>query len=298
MSVSELAAPLGSPPLHVVMFSGGACSWLTAKRVVERHGTKGVVLLFADTMMEDEDLYRFIVEAAENVGVPLTRISDGRTPWQVFEKEKMIGNTRMDPCSKILKRQLLDKWHKKNCDPAITTLHFGLDWTETHRLERLRVRKAPWKVEGYASEAPRLMKEEMINLLLAEGIRPPRLYAMGFKHNNCGGFCVKAGQAQFALLLRTMPERYRFHEENEERLRAKLGWRHTILRIQSEGKTRGISLREFRERIEKQPTFFDAFDWGGCGCAVDDGPASVANTVLSHEGSALDSATPPTTSLP
>ena len=41
---------------HLVMFSGGVGSWAAAKRVVERHGTEGVVLLFADTLIEDEDL--------------------------------------------------------------------------------------------------------------------------------------------------------------------------------------------------------------------------------------------------
>ena len=250
------------------MFSGGVCSWAAAKRVVERHGPDGVVLLFADTMMEDEDLYRFIEEAAVNVGAPLVRIADGRTPWQVFEKERMIGSHRFDPCSKHLKRIKLDRWHKKNTDPEVTCLHFGLDWTEQHRLDRLRKRKAPWQVEAYMTEPPFMEKRQMIEWLVKEGIKPPRLYAMGFAHNNCGGFCVKSGQAQFALLLRTMPERYRFHEEQEERLRALVGWRHTILRVTEDGKTTGITLKEFRERIEAQGTF-DEHEWGGCGCAVE-----------------------------
>lgn len=256
------------PPLHIVMFSGGVCSWAAAKRVVERHGTERVVLLFADTMMEDEDLYRFIEQASANVGVPLTRIADGRTPWEVFEDERMIGSNRFDPCSKHLKRILLDRWHKKNGDPEKTTLHFGLNWDEEHRLERLRERKSPWKVCGYMTEKPLMEKGQMIEWLKREGIQPPRLYALGFNHNNCGGFCVKSGQAQFALLLRTMPERYRFHEENEERLRKVLGWRHTILRVTENGKTTGVSLKEFRERIEAQGTF-DQNEWGGCGCAVE-----------------------------
>lgn len=38
---------------HVVMFSGGAGSWATAKRVAERHGTEGLVLLFADTTEQE-----------------------------------------------------------------------------------------------------------------------------------------------------------------------------------------------------------------------------------------------------
>lgn len=251
---------------HLVMFSGGVCSWATAKRVVERHGTDGVVLLFADTNMEDEDLYRFIEQAAENVGAPLVKIADGRTPWEVFEDERLLGNSRYDPCSKHLKRQILDRWKRKNCDKKSTVLHFGLDWTEQDRLDRLRARKVPWMVEGYMTEPPYMEKSQMIEWLKREGITPPRLYGMGFKHNNCGGFCIKSGKAQFALLLRTMPERYKFHEENEERLRKLLGWKQTILR--GKGGKSPLSLKQFRELIEAQGDF-DAYDWGGCGCAVD-----------------------------
>lgn len=251
---------------EIVMYSGGICSWATAKRVVERHGKENVALLFADTMMEDEDLYRFLDESAENIGVPLIKIADGRTPWEVFDDVKALGSTRMDPCSRILKREILDRWVRDNAPDA--TQHFGLDWTETHRLEKLRARKSPRKVEAYMTEAPRMEKPDMLAWLAREGIRAPRLYAMGFAHNNCGGFCVKAGQAQFALLLRTMPDRYRFHEEREETLRAKLGWRQTILRDQSGGMVRPVTLREFRERLEADATLFDRHEWGGCGCAT------------------------------
>ena len=54
---------------HVVFFSGGACSYCTAKRVIENVGKENVVLLFTDTKIEDEDLYRFIDEAAENAHI-------------------------------------------------------------------------------------------------------------------------------------------------------------------------------------------------------------------------------------
>lgn len=251
------------------MFSGGVCSWATAKRVVERHGNEGVVLLFADTMIEDEDLYRFIPQAVSNVGAEYVRIADGRTPWQVFEDERMIGSTRHDPCSRVLKRQLLDRWQKAHCDPATTTLHFGLDWTEHHRLERLRSRKEPWRVEGYMTEEPYMEKDQMIQWLRDEGIEPPRLYAMGFHHNNCGGFCVKSGQAQFELLLRRFPERYAEHEANEKRLLQQLGWRNTIMRDRRGGETKPLSMEKFRKRIEKQPELFDRYEWGGCGCALE-----------------------------
>jgi hypothetical protein len=101
---------------------------------------------------------------------------------------------------------------------------------------------------------------------LAAGIEPPRLYKMGFHHNNCGGFCIKAGQAQFARLLTTMPERYARHERREQELRDYLGKDIAILRDRRGGDTKPMTLREFRERLEHDAKAFDSFDWGGCGC--------------------------------
>lgn len=170
---------------RVVMFSGGIGSWAAAKRVAAAHGTADMVLLFADTLIEDEDLYRFLDEAAANVGVPLTRIAEGRTPWQVFKDERYIGNSRVDPCSKILKRGQIDKWRNENCDPADTTVYVGLSWDEEHRFTRLLPRVAPWKYEAPMCEAPYLDKPAVLAWAKSEGLRPPRLYEMGFPHNNC-----------------------------------------------------------------------------------------------------------------
>lgn len=254
---------------RLCLFSGGLVSWATAKRVVQKHGTEGVVLLFADTMMEDEDLYRFIVEAAANVGVPLTRIADGRTPWEVMRDERIIGGgmTGADPCSKLLKRQLLDRWQRENCGPE-TVSYVGLDWTEEHRLARMRKRMPERKWEAPMTDPPYMSKPQMMAWLKEEGIEAPRLYKLGFPHNNCGGFCIKAGQAHFALLLRTMPERYAYHEGKEEEMRQMLGKDYAVLREQTNGVKRPLTLRKLRERIESQGSF-DAFDWGGCGCAID-----------------------------
>src|SRR3990167_1123824 len=130
---------------HVVPFSGGVASWMAAKRVAERHGTADMTLLFADTRMEDEDLYRFIVQAASNVGAPLVVLADGRTPWGVFNDERFLGNSRIDPCSKILKRKLLDKWRDANMNQLTDVNYVGLDWTELHRVERLLPRVVPWR---------------------------------------------------------------------------------------------------------------------------------------------------------
>jgi hypothetical protein len=245
--------------VHVVMYSGGACSWAAAMRVKERHPGEQIVLLFADTRIEDEDLYRFLDDSQKQLGLELIRIADGRTPWEIMRHKHVIANSRIDPCSEILKRKLLDRWYRKNCQTETATLHFGIDWTELHRLKRLREAKQPWRCEAYMTEAPYLQKREMLAWMRKEGLRAPRLYDLGFHHNNCGGFCVKAGQAHFANLLNKLPERYAFHEEQERQLRRIVG-DHSILP--------GRTLEQFRLSIEaKEP--IDEFDFGGCGCAID-----------------------------
>jgi hypothetical protein len=52
---------------HIVMYSGGVGSWVAARRVAAQHGTDNLTLLFTDTLIEDADLYRFLIEGAANV---------------------------------------------------------------------------------------------------------------------------------------------------------------------------------------------------------------------------------------
>lgn len=254
---------------HVVMFSGGVGSWAAATRVAEEYGTEDLVLLFADTLIEDEDLYRFLGEAAADVGGELVRISDGRTPWEVFRDVRFLGNTRVDPCSRVLKREACDKWLAENCDPSDTTLYLGISWDEEHRFTRARARLASlgWEARAPLCEEPLppLGDGWAIKAAEAAGIEPPRLYRMGFPHNNCGGFCVKAGQAHFKLLLEQMPARFAEHEAEEESLRSYLGKDVAILRDRRGGKTKPLTLRVLRERVEAREGI-DEDEWGGCGC--------------------------------
>jgi hypothetical protein len=252
---------------YVVMFSGGVTSWAAGKRIAAEQGADELVLLFADTKIEDEDTYRFLPEAAANIGAPLVTIADGRDPWQVFHDERFLGNTRIDPCSKILKRELLRRWVERHCDPAATTIVLGLDWTEGDRLATNRERWAPWPVRYPLAERPYRFKAQWLDQLRAEGIKPPRLYRLGFDHANCGGACVKAGQGSWALLLEAMPERYAEHERREQELRDHLGKDVAILCDRTGGETRPLTLKEFRKR-RQAGWQCDLFDRSGCGCVA------------------------------
>ncbi len=116
-------------------------------------------------------------------------------------------------------------------------------------------------------DEPNLDPDQILDWMRSEGIRPPRLYEMGFTHNNCGGFCIKAGQASFARLLSKLPERYAEHEALEGYCRA-IGINGTVLRDRRGGKITPMTLKTFRLRLEKKASDFDCNDEGGCGCAL------------------------------
>lgn len=256
----------------VVQFSGGIGSWMTARRIAQECGTEDMILLFADTLVEDEDLYRFNADVERDLGIPLTAVADGRTPQQVGIDRRHLGNTRVANCSHLLKQKVCRDWLEANCDPAETMLFVGIDWTETHRLPAIERLWSPWIVDAPLTRAPFIDKADMIGAASAAGIRPPRLYEMGFAHNNCGGACVKAGQAQWALLLRTFPERFASWEQHEKNMSAMLGREVAVLRDRRGGTTKPLPLTVLRDRIEHDK--YDKDDWGGCGCMVDDAPTT------------------------
>lgn len=276
---------------YIVLYSGGLGSFFSAKYMVEKQGKDNVVLLFADTNMEEFDLYQFLRETSEYLQVPVTTISDGRTPWDVFFDERMMGNTKNDPCSKILKRKLVLKWLKKNYKPDECKVVIGIDWTEEHRFNRALERFKPYQVEAPLCTDLLLDKKTMKEELAKLGINLSRSYQLGFSHSNCGNFCVKAGYSHFKHLLEKLPERYKQHEEMEQKFREWIGKDVSIMkkRIYKDGKEYyggSLTMREFREKIERakeadpfssswedqlvnyKEEAADKYDWGGCGCAI------------------------------
>lgn len=268
---------------HVVFNSCGIGSWATGMRVAEVHGTNSLIQLFTDVKKlndahphrgEDQDAYRFLAEGSKVIGGSLEWISVGMNIWQVFEEERYMGNSRVDPCSRVLKREAARRWVEENFKPEEVTLYIGIDWTEAHRAVKNKKFWEPYVVEFPMMDEPYMTKEEMCQWAESLGIKRPRLYELGFSHNNCGGFCVKAGLGQFYTLLKTMPERYAYHEQKQEELFAVLGKRVPFLRQQVNGKTRYLGLKDFCEQVEMQLEI-DLSDMGGCGCFGDVEEAAV-----------------------
>lgn len=294
---------------HVVSFSGGGGSWGAGKRLAAWVPLNQLTLLFADTIIEDQDTYRFMLEGAANIfglakpvgllkrslalpelsiddphclerkrlladlrqdavaAMPgLVWIADGRHPWEVFEDRKFIGNSLTDPCSEVLKRNLMDAWRDANCHPDSTVRYVGIDWSEKHRLERMLPHVHPWKYEAPLCDPPYITKEYVLGWMRSEGIRPSRTYDQGFPHDNCGGFCCKAGIAHMAHFYRLRRVRYDWHNWWLNRLRSIVG-DYSTMKDRRGGITKPLTMDALAERIEAGEDFGEE-EWGGCGCAL------------------------------
>ena len=262
------------------MFSGGIGSWAAAKRVAKLYGTDDLYLLFCDVLGEDEDCYRFIPEAAANVGGQLIWLKDGRTIWDVFRDHRMLGNSRIAKCSHVLKQEPAHRWLRQNTDSADTAVYGGIDWTESHRLAAIERNYAPWTAFAPLTEPPYLDKVDMIAWSESEGLKPPRMYEEGWPHANCRGGCVRAGQGHFKMLLEKRPEVFAEWEREEQAMREFLGRDVSILKDRRGGTTKPLPLSVLRQRVQDTPELVDTEDIGGCGCFVEPGHLGNAGEVV------------------
>ena len=322
----------------IVMYGGGLTSYEAAKRAINRFGRESVEIWFADTRMEDEDLYRFNRDVEKLLDHPIRVFSQGLDVWDIFHRERFLGNSRIDPCSKFLKRVPLRKaledqypnWSCIECNGdwtprvndrieivnllkhklvepvcekcftlddkyqrAVVNMRncleqYGPDSVQSRALiksiekriertsqegrfvrvvlgmdiiedcDRLHRASSYWKpfVNWFPlAEPPFLHKLNIIEELRSINIREPRLYRAGFAHNNCGGFCVKAGIGQMVHLLKEMPERYIMHENRELQFQRFIGRDVSILSQTIKGERHNLTLHNLRIRVEAGEEF-------------------------------------------
>lgn len=251
--------------MHYISFSGGKGSAVSA--LLAHEMGLDFTLLFADTGIEDEDLHRFNADVASAVQRPIIRLCDGRTPWDVYIDRKWIGNTRTAHCSTELKVKPVKDWLTENAD-ASSPLVLGMGVEELDRIERAQQAWNPRPVISLLHQQ-RVYRHQYAGILKRHGIDAPRLYSQGYDHNNCGGFCCKAGQGQFARLLASNPARYEYHEREMERAMQSIGdTARPFLRVTIGNDLQYMTLRQFREHVQAGGQR-EMFSESGCGCFTD-----------------------------
>ena len=191
--------------VHVVQFSAASAVGPRPsgyRRTRHRH----LVLLVADTQIEDPDLWRFVHDSTVHIGVdptssltavPRSRSSTTNVSSVTVDWRRVRRSSSNVPAGRGCTR----------ADPADTVLYVGSTGRKPVAPLRSRHGWAPWTVRFPMCDPPYLSKEDMLDAARAAGLTPPRLYELGFSHNNCGGVCV--GEAKHWLhLLEVFPDRY------------------------------------------------------------------------------------------
>jgi len=241
---------------HVVSISTGLSSALSFERVLKHYGAENTTGIFMDTTIEDEDNYRFFNDCKTRWSVPILVLTEGRTPYEVAEDQRIIPNQKIAPCTFVLKINLFKDWLEAQEKPI--TVHIGYDEiNDAHRMEATR---RNYEALGYSVDFPLTWKpieyRKYAQVVREDwGIEPPRMYKLGYTHANCGGECVKQGQGDWIRTLINFPDRYARREAWEQKM-LKLSDKHAeyaILRDQSNGTVTPLTLKELRERHESQP---------------------------------------------
>ncbi len=189
----------------VVQFSCGAASAVAAKLAIAQYGmTHDVQILNAFIANEHEDNRRFLVDCESWFGRQVTVLRDekyGADAHEVFRRERFMKNQFGAPCTKILKRRLLDGW-KKPGDVMV----FGYTAEESDRLDDFRERNPDRPVVAPLIERG-LGKEDCKAMIQRAGIELPMMYRLGYENANCIG-CVKGGEGYFRAIRQDFPEQF------------------------------------------------------------------------------------------
>lgn len=239
---------------HICSFSTGLGSALTVEKVRERYGDESVVIVFMDTLMEDDDNYRFMEDMKKRWdGIEFIVLTEGRTPYEIAEAERAIPSIMMASCSRVLKMRMFARF-LGDYNPSTTVIHIGFDYSEVHRCKPVREN---YSKRGYTVDFPLLwrpIEKRPFEQVCRDdyGIEPPRMYDMGFSHANCGGTCVKQGQGTWAKTLANFPERYAKVERWELWMRDTVERcaGHSMLSRRVGGEHVDLTLEQFRLEIE------------------------------------------------
>lgn len=274
---------------YIVSLSGGVSSAVAADRVIAVYGVSKVTLWFADTLIEDADLYRFLADCLKRWGNSraarwlmkrrklrpdgrtMTRKignfiyhTEGKTPEWIAREKRIIPNQKVAPCTYELKIKPFIEWLDKLRGQGTFTICLGYNVDETHRTKKRywwhRYNGKPRKPQGYArrfahahESYPLLWQPEIwdgFTIVRRWGIEIPKLYREGFSNNNCGGKCWRGGLRHWARLRVIRPKSYAHVQGFETMMQERHGIKHTILRDQSGGAVTPMTLATFANRVD------------------------------------------------
>ncbi|MGI3746272.1 MAG: hypothetical protein ACRYF8_12360 [Janthinobacterium lividum] len=192
-------------PRIVCQFSCGAASAVATKLALAHYSsTHDVQIINAFLANEHEDNRRFLADCEVWFDRQVTVLRDnkyGADIIEVFRRERFMMSRQGAPCTRILKRRLMDSW-KRPGDVMV----FGYTAEESDRFDDFRDRNPDRPVIAPLIERG-LRKDDCKAMIQRAGIELPVMYSLGYDNANCIG-CVKGGEGYFRAIREDFPEQF------------------------------------------------------------------------------------------
>lgn len=189
----------------VCQFSCGAASAVATKLAIATYGhTRDVQVINAFLKEEHVDNRRFAADCELWFGRSITTMCDekyGASIIQVFKRKQYIKGALGAPCSRALKRDVLDKW-KQPGDIMV----FGYTAEEAHRRDDFQERNPDRPILAPLIDAG-LTKADCKAMVERAGIALPTMYLLGYDNANCIG-CVKGGEGYWRAIREDFPDNF------------------------------------------------------------------------------------------
>jgi hypothetical protein len=181
-------------------FSCGAASAVATKL------SKPDVIAYCETGSEDKDNARFMRDCEEWFGQEIKILKNPRyeSTWEVWEKKRYISGPGGAPCTKNLKiipRLMFEEpedlhifGYTADHNDVRRYNSFGENWPDL-------TTKAPLIEAG-------LNKAACLAMVESAGIKPPRVYKMGFPNANCIPCCKASSPSYYALVRKEFPAEF------------------------------------------------------------------------------------------
>lgn len=187
----------------ICQFSCGAASAVATMMALRKYrATHEIVILNAFLKEEHPDNRRFLVDCEKWFDQPVTLLRDtkyGASARAVFRKRRYMVGAEGAPCTKALKRDLLNADLRPD-----DLLILGYDAGEQKRLDDWIDANADKRCEAPLIDAG-IGKEDALAIVAAAGIELPLMYRLGFHNANCIG-CVKGGMGYWNKVREHFPE--------------------------------------------------------------------------------------------
>lgn len=203
----------------VCWFSCGVASAVATKlAIAENAGKLPLVVVRCIVREEHPDNDRFANECEQWFGQPIFNLINDKydgSIYEVFRSRKYISGIGGAPCTMLLKKEVRHKFERPT-DRQV----FGYCADETDRWDSFLDAN---NIDAVAPLIARgLEHKDCLSIVQDAGIELPKMYRLGYKHNNCIG-CVKAtGQGYWNKIRDDFPDQFEQMAQESRRLGVKL----------------------------------------------------------------------------